>query len=233
MRKGIAAVLVLCAAFVLGPGGLLSRGPAGGRGEVEAAARPTLRQGATGDAVRDVQRKLKEWGYYNGAVDGVFGSQTAGAVRLFQQRNGLTVDGVVGPQTWEALGYGGQTQAATSRPGVNIDLLARVVRAEAEAEPYEGKVAVAAVLLNRVADPRFPKTLEGVIYEPYAFESVSNGRIYSTPPTAEDLRAARDAVNGWDPTYGAVFFWNPATAVSQWVWSRPIITQIGSHVFAR
>lgn len=231
MRKPSAVLLVLLSLAVLAFWSLLPRGP----GEAEAAARPTLRRGAAGEAVREVQQRLKGWGYYDGAVDGKFGPQTEKAVRFFQQRNGLAVDGVVGPATWAALGYsGGQAAAAgPQRPGVNIDLLARVVRAEAEAEPYEGKVAVAAVLLNRVADPRFPKTLEGVIYEPHAFESVSNGRIYQTPPSADDLRAARDAVNGWDPTYGAVFFWNPSKPVSSWVWTREIITQIGNHVFAR
>lgn len=230
MRKKVAVPVLLLTLIVLALGSLLPRGP----GEAEAAARPTLRRGASGDAVREVQQRLRDWGYYEGAVDGKFGSQTEQAVRFFQSRNGLTVDGVVGPQTWAALGYsGGQTASAgPQRPGVNIDLLARVVRAEAEAEPYEGKVAVAAVLLNRVADPRFPKTLEGVIYEPHAFESVSNGRIYNTPPTADDLRAARDAVNGWDPTYGSVFFWNPSKPVTPWIWSRPIVTQIGNHVFA-
>ncbi len=230
MRKKVAVPVLLLTLIVLALGSLLPRGP----GEAEAAARPTLRRGASGDAVREVQQRLRDWGYYEGAVDGKFGSQTEQAVRFFQSRNGLTVDGVVGPQTWAALGYsGGQTASVgPQRPGVNIDLLARVVRAEAEAEPYEGKVAVAAVLLNRVADPRFPKTLEGVIYEPHAFESVSNGRIYNTPPTADDLRAARDAVNGWDPTYGSVFFWNPSKPVTPWIWSRPIVTQIGNHVFA-
>jgi len=231
VRRKAALPLVLLSLIVLGLWSLLPRGA----GDAEAAARPTLRRGATGQAVREVQQRLKDWGYYGGAVDGQFGPQTEKAVRDFQSRNGLTVDGVVGPATWAALGYSGGQAASTGaqRPGVNIDLLARVVRAEAEAEPYEGKVAVAAVLLNRVADPRFPKTLEGVIYEPHAFESVSNGRIYQTPPSADDLRAARDAVNGWDPTYGAVFFWNPSKPVSSWVWTREIITQIGNHVFAR
>jgi len=214
--------------------GLVPRGP-----EARAAPHPTLSWGSAGDDVSDVQRILRDWGYYAGPVDGQFGNETYQAVRFFQSRNGLTVDGIVGPETWAGLGYAGApaadagAAAAAQRPGVNIDLLARVVRAEAEAEPYEGKVAVAAVLLNRVTDSRFPNTLEGVIYEPDAFESVSNGRIYNTPATAEDLRATRDAVNGWDPTYGSVFFWNPSKPVSAWIWTRQIITGIGNHVFAR
>lgn len=206
----------------------------------QAGAQPyrTISWGASGNDVAEAQRILSDWGYYDRAVDGVFGPYTSAAVTYFQSMNGLQVDGVVGPDTWAALGITVYTPAAAPADsiapghGVNIDLVARLIRAEAEAEPYEGKVAVAAVLLNRVNDSRFPNTLEGVIYEPDAFESVSNGRIYDTPATADDLQAARDAVNGWDPTYGCVFFWNPSTAVSPWIWSREIVTQIGSHVFA-
>lgn len=197
----------------------------------------TISWGSSGGDVVDAQVILRDWGYYVGAIDGVFGSETSAAVRWFQSANGLPVDGVIGPETWAALGITVAAPAVTSPAadagyGFNVDLLARVLRAEAESEPYEGKVAVGAVLLNRVRDPRFPNSLEGVIYEPDAFESVSNGRIYNTPPSAEDLQAARDAINGWDPVYGAVFFWNPYKPVTPWIWSRPIITQIGNHVFA-
>lgn len=207
-----------------------------------AGAQPyrTISWGASGNDVADAQRILRDWGYFDGPVDGVFGAATSAGVQYFQSAHGLTVDGVVGPATWAALGITVAAPAAAATDtgiapghGVNIDLLARVIRAEAEAEPYEGKVAVAAVLLNRVNDSRFPNTLEGVIYEPDAFESVSNGRIWYTPPTGDDLQAARDAVNGWDPGYGSVFFWNPYKPVSPWIWSREIVTQIGSHVFAR
>lgn len=202
-----------------------------------AAPRATLRWGSRGNDVCLAQRKLRAWGYYRGSIDCIYGRNMYAAVILFQRRNGLLVDGVVGPQTWRGLGYDPGTPAAaaprttTTRSG-DRDLLARVVSAEAKGEPYEGQVAVAAVILNRIGDSRFPKTLAGVVYQTYAFESVANGTIY-TPPTASSVRAAQDALNGWDPTSGAVFFWNPATAVSKWVWSRPIITQIGNHVFAK
>lgn len=200
----------------------------------------TISWGASGGDVSEAQAILRNWGYYDGSVDGIFGPRTSAAVKWFQSANGLPVDGVIGPTTWAALGITvapPPTATASSGGGnsggrnYNVDLLARLIRAEAEAEPYEGKVAVAAVLLNRTRDSRFPKTVEGVIYETDAFESVSNGRLYVTDPSDEDYRAARDALNGWDPTYGSVYFWNPATATSPWIWTRTIIVQIGKHVF--
>lgn len=157
-----------------------------------------------------------------GALDSVFGHGTSEAVT----------------PTLRGLGKREATPAKAGPPArssarkANEDLLARLVRAVAEGEPYEGKVAVAAVVLNRIGDSRFPNTLEGVMYQPMAFEAVHDGRVYQAPPRAEDTRAARDALNGWDPTHGAVFFWNPEKPVSKWIWSRPIIKRIGSHVFA-
>lgn len=202
----------------------------------EGEARATLRRGSRGSDVCLAQRRLKAWGYYKGEVDCIFGRLTHEAVILFQRRNGLTVDGIVGPETWAALGYwGGQPAAAAAAPGTreaDRDLLARVVSAEARGEPYEGQVAVAAVVLNRVRDARFPNTIAGVVFQTHAFESVSNGAIYA-PPTESAVRAAQDALNGWDPSGGALFFWNPAKAASAWVWSRPIIKRIGNHVFAK
>lgn len=202
-----------------------------------AAPRPTLRWGSTGSDVCLVQRKLKAWGYYRGVIDCTYGREMYAAVTLFQRRNGLKVDGFVGPQTYYAIGIptGVTTTAAPTRTatrGIDQELLARVVSAEAKGEPYEGQVAVAAVMLNRIRDSRFPNTLAGVVYQTDAFESVANGTVY-TPATASAIRAAQDALNGWDPSGGAVFFWNPATATSPWVWSRPIIKQIGGHVFAK
>lgn len=207
------------------------------------AQRRTLYWGTRGRDVRLAQWKLQQWGYYRGAIDGVYGPRTYRAVRWFQSRNGLRVDGVVGPQTWRALGFSVATRAAVRARGTaarysrvrggSIDLLARVVSAEAQGEPYAGQVAVAAVILNRVRDPRFPKTLSGVIFQPAALESVANGLIWRRTPSATAYRAARDALNGYDPTYGSVFFWNPYKRVSSWIWSRPIVTQIGKHVFAR
>lgn len=206
------------------------------------AQRRTLYWGTRGRDVRLAQWKLQQWGYYRGAIDGVYGPRMYRAVRWFQARNGLRVDGVVGPQTWRALGFSvARRTAARARATAagyrgrsgDIDLLARVVAAEARGEPYAGQVAVAAVMLNRVRDPRFPKTLSGVIFQPAALESVSNGLIWQRTPDGTAYKAARDALNGYDPTYGSVFFWNPYKRVSSWIWSRPIVTQIGKHVFAR
>jgi len=202
------------------------------------AQTPTLYWGSSGPSVSKVQSKLKSWGYYTGAVDGVFGAGTASAVKKFQSKNGLPVDGVVGKSTWAALGYNPAQPAAAYTPsrGVtardDVMLLARVVHGEAAAEPYLGKVAVAAVILNRVNSEKFPNSMAGVIYQPHAFESITNG-IANNAPSQESVKAAQDAMNGWDPAQGALFFWNPAKPVSKWIWSRPIITEIGGHVFAR
>lgn len=222
IAAGVLLVVLLAAAFPWRAG---------------AAPRATLRWGSTGNDVCLAQRKLKAWGYYDGAIDCIYGPRMYAAVTLFQRRNGLKVDGIVGPQTWAGLGYSAGTTTAAAADGAStragdLDLLARVVSAEARGEPYEGQVAVAAVVLNRVRDSRFPNTVAGVVYQTHAFESVSNGAIYSTP-TASSRRAAQDALNGWDPSGGALFFWNPSKPVSKWIWSRPIITQIGNHVFAK
>lgn len=211
-----------------------------------AQTRPTLTWGWRGQSVRLAQWKLSEWGYLKGRVDGVYGAETYRAILAFQRRNGLTPDGKVGPATWRALGFGytvanraAVTAATTSSArrvssySSTVDLLARVVAAEAEGEPYRGQVAVAAVMLNRVQNPRFPKTLSGVVFQPHALESVSNGLVWSRTPSSTAYAAARDAVNGYDPTYGCTFFWNPYKPVSGWIWTRNIVTQIGRHVFAR
>lgn len=201
--------------------------------EMPSAEAAVLRQGSSGQAVRDVQTKLKNWGYYSGAVDGKYGSQTKEAVRKFQRKNGLSVDGVVGNATYKALGLNKYVSSSTSSSSSNEQLLARAIHAEAEGESYIGKVAVGAVLINRVRSSSFPNTLSGVIYQSLALESVSNGR-FNTAAGQESLRAARDAINGWDPTSGCLYFWNPAkTSASSWVWSRNIIVTYGNHVFAK
>jgi len=204
------------------------------------AVRPTLYWGTTDGQVKLVQSRLRAWGYYRGPVDGVFGPETSEAVRLFQRRSGLSPDGIVGERTWAALGLGDGARrtggAFKTRPkgrdGVEVGLLARLIFGEANTEPYVGQVAVGAVILNRVSHPRFPNSVSGVAYQAGAFESVSRGLIYRGP-TASNVRAAWDALNGWDPTYGALYFWNPSKPVSPWIWSRQIITRIGRHVFAR
>ena len=197
----------------------------------------TLYWGSSGPDVTRVQSRLSDWGFYTGPVDGDFSGGTAEAIKRFQANSGLAVDGVVGPSTWEAMGYS-VTTAATYQPsrGVSgrddIMLLARLVSGEAEGEPYLGRVAVAAVILNRVNSDQFPNSIAGVIYQPDAFESITNG-IANGAPSDESVRAAQDAMNGWDPSQGALFFWNPSKPVSSWIWSRAIITEIGAHVFAK
>ena len=212
------------------------------------AARKVLYWGSNNLDVGILQTKLRQWGYYNGWIDDIYGPKTAEAVKEFQRKNGLRVDGIVGRQTWAALGYevddnrGGQrsqmhqrraTPAAAPQVGRGdkVQLVARLIHAEARGEPYEGKVAVGAVLLNRVEDPAFPNSLSGVIYQPLAFESVADGQ-FNLSPGQESLKAARSAMNGWDPVYGATFFWNPSKPVNEWIWSRNIVRRIGGHVFA-
>lgn len=191
-----------------------------------------LRQGSTGPVVREVQTRLKNWGYYTGSVDGIFGPITAEAVRFFQRRNGLVVDGIVGPRTAAAIGIslhgGGGTSGYSS---ADENLMARCIYAEARGEPYAGQVAVGAVILNRVRNSQFPNTIAGVIYQPRAFTVVQDGQINLTPNQTA-LSAARDALNGWDPTNGCIYYFNPATATSPWIWSREVRLIIGRHHFA-
>lgn len=194
-----------------------------------------LKRGSRGEDVKTVQRKLQRWGYYSGSVDGIYGSATEKAVRYFQSKNGLTVDGIVGRKTYEALGM--MQQASVSGGGsdsyTNSDtyLLARCIYAEARGESYTGQVAVGAVVLNRVASPDFPNTIAGVIYQRHAFTAVSDGQINLTPNDTA-LSAARDAMNGWDPTGGCLYYYNPVTATSDWIFSRETVITIGKHVFA-
>jgi len=238
-------VILAAALVVLAVLAWYSAGRPPGEADASPAVRPTLYWGSRGDNVRLVQTKLQQWGYYKGRVDGIFGRLTYQAVRFFQGRNGLAVDGIVGRRTYEALGINYLTGAAAPSPapgaaattatrGVTRSnderLLSQLIRAEAESEPYSGMVAVAAVCLNRVRSSRFPNTLAGVVYQPGAFESVSNGRVNLAARDVH-VRAARDALNGWDPTYGSLFFWNPAKPVSPWIWTRTIKVRIGRHVF--
>lgn len=196
----------------------------------------SLYWGSRGDEVIEVQKRLKNWGYYDGVVDGVYGAKTYSAVRKFQAKNGLAVDGVVGDATKRALGIPvTETQYQTTR-GVSVRdntyLLAQAIHGEARGEPYIGQVAVGAVILNRVNHPSFPNTIAGVIFQPGAFTAVSDGQMFM-PPDDSSLRAARDAINGWDPSGGAIYYYNPAKTTNQWIYSRPVITVIGKHRFAR
>jgi len=194
--------------------------------------------GSRGTQVRKIQQKLKQWGYYDGAVDGVFGQDTYEAVVYFQKKNGLTADGVAGDATLAALGIAdGQASAAASAASSanayasDVELLARLIHGEARGEPYVGMVAVGAVVLNRVKSSRFPNTIAGVIYQTGAFDAVADGQINLTP-NEQSRRAARDALNGWDPTSGCLYYYNPSTATSKWIWTREVRLSIGDHSFA-
>ncbi len=190
-----------------------------------------IKQGQTGSTVKKIQTKLKRWGYYKGNVDGIFGSQTKEAVKYFQRKNGLSVDGIVGAQTLKALGISLSSTSSSTYSDNDITLLARLIYGEARGESYTGQVAVGAVVLNRVKSSAFPNTISGVIYQKNAFTAVNDGQINLTPnQTAKN--AARDALNGWDPTNGALYYYNPAIATSSWIFSRTTLTTIGNHVFA-
>lgn len=200
------------------------------------AADSVLRRGSTGDAVVTVQKKLKQWGYYTGAVDGIFGSRTEAAVRYFQRKNGLTADGIVGKKTAAALGItlSGESGTGGAQSGSDGDvyLLARCIHGEARGEPYKGQVAVGAVILNRVRSSAFPNTISGVIYQKGAFSVVSDGQINLTPGDSA-LKAARDALGGWDPSGGCLYYYNPQKTSNAWILSRPIMLRIGNHVFCK
>ncbi len=189
--------------------------------------------GSRGEEVKKIQTKLKNWGYYSGSVDGVYGWQTESAVRSFQKKNGLTADGIAGTKTLNAMGISSSSASSgqSSSPNeANIELLARVINGEARGEPYEGQVAVGAVVLNRVDHPSFPNSIAGVVYQKGAFTAVDDGQI-NAAMYASSRRAARDALNGWDPTGGAIYYYNPRTATNKWIRSREVICTIGEHVF--
>ena len=188
--------------------------------------------GSRGSQVSLVQQKLKQYGYYDGVVDGVFGKETYNAVVWFQEKNGLKADGAVGPSTAAALGITltGTVSASTYQES-EVRILARLVSGEARGEPYVGQVAVAAVVLNRVKSPAFPNTISGVIFQTGAFDAVWDGQ-FDMEPTENSVRAARDALNGWDPTGGCLYYYNPSTATNSWIWTRQVQLTIGKHAFA-
>ena len=190
-------------------------------------------KGDTKQNIRIVQQRLKELGYYTIAVDGIWGKKTLAAVKNFQRDKGLVVDGIVGARTEKALGVTlGGGSSSTSTSNADLNLLARCVYGEARGEPYTGQVAVAAVVLNRVRSSKFPNSVSGVIYQSGAFTAVADGQINLTPNTTA-YNAARDALNGWDPTNGCLYYYNPATATSKWIWSLKVELKIGRHNFAR
>ena len=188
--------------------------------------------GSRGEEVKQIQSKLKSWGYYSGNVDGIYGSKTYQAVKKFQQKNNLKVDGIAGSETLKALGINSSNKTTSTTNNSDLNLLTRLVYGEARGEPYQGMVAVAATVLNRVADSRFPNTIAGVIYQSGAYACVSDGQINLTP-NDQSKKAAQDAINGWDPTYGCIYYFNPSTATSKWIWSRPQVLTIGKHIFCK
>lgn len=191
--------------------------------------------GSRGDVVYKIQDKLKRWGYYTGSIDGVYGYNTYTAVRKFQAKNGLSVDGVAGDRTLASLGISvasNKVYASSGSYNQNITLLARLINGEARGEPYAGQVAVGAVVINRTRNPKFPSTIAGVIYQQGAFTATVDGQI-NAKLEQSSINAAKDALNGWDPSGGAMYYFNPATATSKWIWSRPLIKIIGKHRFCR
>lgn len=195
----------------------------------ESSAFALSKIGSRGQEVINIQTRLKNWGYYNGGVDGIYGSRTASAVKSFQRKNGLTPDGIAGPATLSKIGLPTGSSGSHSR---DVTLLAMAINGEARGEKYEGQVAVGAVILNRVRHSSFPNTIAGVIYQPNAFTAVNDGQI-NMSVNSSCYNAARDALNGWDPTGGAIYYYNPSTATNQWIRTRPIIKTIGKHVFCK
>lgn len=196
-----------------------------------------LGRGSKGSEVTELQKKLAQLGYVVGTTDGKFGSKTEAAVRRFQKERGLRVDGLAGTQTIKELKRltGQSTNAsgkAVGNKNIDTNLLARAVNAEARGEPYVGQVAVAAVIINRIADPAFPKTIADIVYQPRAFSSVDDGQI-NLPPSASSIRAAQEAISGSDPSGGALFFFAPAKTKNKFIWSRPQIKKIGNHIFTK
>jgi N-acetylmuramoyl-L-alanine amidase len=218
--------------------------------KVDAFSNQVVQQGAVGEDVIELQSRLKYIGFYNGNIDGVFGWGTYWALRNFQYEFGLPIDGLAGQKTKDKLVKSTkynkqQTQAQTGQnkpaPAANvpngysqndIQLMANAVHGESRGEPYIGQVAVAAVILNRVQSSSFPNTVSGVIFEPRAFTAVADGQIWLTP-NETSKKAVIDAINGWDPTGEAIYYFNPDTATSGWIWGRPQIKQIGKHIFCK
>lgn len=199
------------------------------------SAQTLSRLGSRGEEVRQVQKKLKELGLYTGSVDGIFGTATQKAVRQFQKNCGLTADGIAGPKTLLYLGLGSSNSSSSSSGGYSssdIYLLAKVIGAEARGESYTGQVAVGAVVLNRVRHSSFPDSISGVVYQSGAFSCINDSN-WNVAPNDSAQKAARDAINGWDPSGGAIYYYNPAKTSNKWIRTRPVITTIGKHIFCK
>lgn len=197
---------------------------------IQSVKAAVYQSGSSGETVVTIQKKLIRWGYLDGEADGIYGPRTSAAIRRFQSVNGLKVDGIAGTETLAALGIFESQNTASNHQTAEVALLARVISAEARGEPYAGQVAVGAVILNRVEHPSFPATIAGVVYQPGAFSCMLDGQI-DQPVAESSIRAAQEALNGSDPTDGAIYYFNPSTATSSWIWSRPLIKVIGQHRF--
>ena len=227
--KNKVKILIILTALVFGVGTCVAITQSNVHSEissyVEAAALSSTQ-------IKTVQQKLKNWGYYTGSVDGIYGSKTKAAVVSFQKKNKLTADGIVGPQTAKALGMTlSSTSSSSNQVSSDKYMLAKAIYAEARGEPYTGQVAVGAVILNRVKHASFPNTISGVVYQKGAFTAVTDGQI-NLEPNDTALRAAQDAMNGWDPSYGCIYYYNPVKSTSKWIFSRKTVVTIGKHVFA-
>lgn len=185
--------------------------------------------GSRGEEVTKIQTRLKSWGYFSGEVTGYYGSQTTEAVKRFQKKHGLSATGVADRKTLELIGISSSSSGA-SVSNADLELLARIISAEARGEPYIGQVAVGVVVLNRVESSSFPDSISGVVYQPGAFTAITDGQI-NEAVTDSARRAARDALNGSDPTGGALYYYNPDKTSNRWIRSRPVITRIGQHLF--
>ena len=230
MKKRIALLLALTFTF-LACCGIYQHNNTDTLSEETETVEALSKYGSRGEETRKIQQKLKNLGYYSGSVDGIFGSQTLAAVKAFQKAWGLTVDGIAGPKTLSALGISSSSSSSTASTN-DINMLARIISAEARGEPYVGQVAVGAVVLNRVKHPSFPNTLSGVIYQNGAFTAITDGQ-WNEAVASSAYNAARDAINGWDPTGGCVYYYNPARATSAWIFTLPIHYRIGQPVFSR
>lgn len=213
MKKKLFIALIICMAIIIAGTGVSA----------------LSRYGSRGTEVKKIQTELSKRGYYKGKIDGIFGSGTLSAVKAFQKANGLKVDGIAGAKTLAALKISGSSGGYSSS---DYQLLARIISAEARGETYRGQVAVGAVVLNRVEHPSFPDTVSGVVYQPGAFSCLYDGQ-FNKPIAESAYSAARDALNGVDPSGGAIYYFNPKTATSSWIWSRPAITTIGNHIFCK
>lgn len=198
----------------------------------EASVNTLSKLGSRGNEVRRIQTKLKELGYYNGNADGIYGTRTQKAVKAFQKNCGITADGIAGPKTLKYLGLSSSGSSAGGYSGSDVNLLAKLIAAEARGESYKGQVAVGAVVLNRVDHASFPDSIAGVIYQRGAFSCVNDSNWYVSPDSTS-IKAARDCINGWDPSGGAIYYYNPRKTSNKFMHSRPVITTIGNHVFCK